>query len=69
MCVCVHKYAGTIRHIQESFLNVKKWLAEAGRLSSPRVCKLLVGNKCDLVDKRVVDYTTAKVSVDLNVCI
>ena len=50
-CVCV----------QESFTNVKTWLQEIDRYASTNVSKLLVGNKCDLTNKKVVDFTTAKV--------
>ena len=46
---------------EESFNNVKQWLEEIDRYANENVNKLLVGNKCDLTDKRAVDYTKAKV--------
>eukprot|EP00162_Nutomonas_longa_P009895 comp19562_c0_seq3/m.37313 comp19562_c0_seq3/g.37313 ORF comp19562_c0_seq3/g.37313 comp19562_c0_seq3/m.37313 type:complete len:170 (+) comp19562_c0_seq3:102-611(+) len=45
---------------QESFNNVKQWLHEIDRYACENVNKLLVGNKCDLVTKKVVDTNTAK---------
>lgn len=45
----------------ESFNNVKQWLNEIDRYANDSVCKLLVGNKCDLVENKVVDTETAKV--------
>jgi Ras-related protein Rab-1A len=45
---------------QESFNNVKQWLNEIDRYANEHVNKLLVGNKCDLEDKRVVDRATAQ---------
>uniref|UniRef100_A0A8C7R6P8 Ras-related protein Rab-1A n=1 Tax=Oncorhynchus mykiss TaxID=8022 RepID=A0A8C7R6P8_ONCMY len=53
-----------ISTIGESFNNVKQWLQEIDRYASENVNKLLVGNKCDLTTKKVVDYTTAKEFVD-----
>jgi Ras-related protein Rab-1A len=47
---------------QESFNNVKQWLEEIERYACENVNKLLVGNKCDLTTKKVVDTTTATVS-------
>ncbi|KAK4761605.1 hypothetical protein SAY87_029489 [Trapa incisa] len=47
---------------QESFNNVKQWLSEIDRYASESVNKLLVGNKCDLTDQKVVSYETAKAS-------
>uniref|UniRef100_A0A667ZMQ2 Ras-related protein Rab-1A-like n=1 Tax=Myripristis murdjan TaxID=586833 RepID=A0A667ZMQ2_9TELE len=49
---------------QESYNNVKQWLQEIDRYASENVNKLLVGNKCDLTTKKVVDYTTAKEFAD-----
>ncbi|CAN6458330.1 unnamed protein product [Victoria cruziana] len=49
---------------QESFNNVKQWLNEIDRYASDSVCKLLVGNKCDLVDDKAVDTDTAKAFAD-----
>ena len=45
---------------------MKQWLKEIERYASENVNKLLVGNKCDLTSKKVVDYTTAKVSKRYN---
>lgn len=49
---------------QESFNNVKQWLQEIDRYATSGVMKLLVGNKADLSDKKVVEYTTAKEFAD-----
>ncbi|KAL3614467.1 Ras-related protein rabd1 [Castilleja foliolosa] len=48
----------------ESFNNVKQWLNEIDRYANDSVCKLLVGNKCDLVESKVVDTQTAKEFAD-----
>jgi Ras-related protein Rab-1A len=49
---------------QDSFDNVKQWLNEVDCHSSKNVQKLLVGNKCDLVSKKVVQYETVKQFAD-----
>lgn len=46
----------------DSFNNVKQWLQEIDRYATEGVHKLLVGNKSDMTDKRVVEYTVAKVN-------
>jgi GTPase SAR1 family protein len=45
----------------DSFNNVKQWLQEIDRYATEGVNKLLVGNKSDMSDKKVVEYTLAKV--------
>ncbi|CAO3643933.1 unnamed protein product [Mucor fragilis] len=44
---------------EDSFNNVKQWLQEIDRYAAEGVNKLLVGNKSDLVDKKVVDTEQA----------
>jgi Ras-related protein Rab-1A len=45
---------------RESFNNVKQWMGEIDRYACENVNKLLVGNKCDLVDEKTVDASTAE---------
>ncbi|XP_039030896.1 ras-related protein RABD2a-like, partial [Hibiscus syriacus] len=49
---------------QESFNNVKQWLSEIDRYASDNVNKLLVGNKCDLTENKVVSYKAGKALAD-----
>ncbi|CCW72281.1 unnamed protein product [Phytomonas sp. Hart1] len=44
----------------ESFNNVRTWLHEINMYANENVNKLLVGNKCDLMAKRVVDTDMAE---------
>jgi hypothetical protein len=50
----------------DSFNNVKQWLQEIDRYATEGVNKLLVGNKSDMADKKVVEYTVAKVRLGLH---
>jgi Ras-related protein Rab-1A len=50
----------------DSFNNVKQWLQEIDRYATEGVNKLLVGNKSDMEDKKVVEYTVAKVCLHLD---
>lgn len=49
---------------QESFNNVKQWMNEIDKYANDKVNKMLVGNKCDLTSKKVVDYNTGKELAD-----
>ncbi|KAK9458554.1 ras-domain-containing protein [Lipomyces oligophaga] len=49
---------------QESFNNVSQWLQEIDRYATEGVNKLIVGNKSDLEDKRVVEFKDAKEFAD-----
>ena len=49
---------------QTSFDHVAQWLVDIDKHASSNVHKLLIGNKADLADKRVVDYITAKQYAD-----
>lgn len=46
---------------RETFFHIENWLQEVGRYASNDVHKILVGNKCDILDKREVQYETARV--------
>jgi Ras-related protein Rab-1A len=51
----------------DSFNNVKQWLQEIDRYATEGVNKLLVGNKSDMADKKVVEYSVAKVSPERDI--
>ncbi|CAN8259707.1 unnamed protein product [Cochlearia groenlandica] len=48
----------------ESFNNVKQWLSEIDRYANESVCKLLIGNKNDMVESKVVSTETGKALAD-----
>ena len=41
---------------RETFTSVSNWMNEIEKLSTPNVCKILVGNKTDLSVQRQVTY-------------
>ena len=55
-------------YYQDSFEHTKTWLNEVDRYASADVSKILVGNRCHLVEKKVVDFTTAQVKYTLCMC-
>ena len=48
----------------DSFRNIEKWLGDIERYGLKDVNKLLIGNKCDLTEKRVVEYEKGKQLAD-----
>jgi len=51
---------------RESFIHINKWLKEVRLQSNPDVKIILIGNKSDLEDQRVVSYEEAKKFKDEN---
>ena len=49
---------------KDTFSNVKNWMQEIDRYAVDGVNKLLVGNKSDLVGKKVVEFNDAKQFAD-----
>ena len=47
-----------------SFMNVKGYLKDIDMFAAEHVNKILIGNKCDLTSKRMVDYNEAKLFAD-----
>ena len=45
---------------RDSFENLNSWLIEIEKNANKNVYKLLIGNKCDLEDKRQVTYQEGK---------
>ena len=41
---------------EETFLNLPKWITDANKYTEPSVPKIIVGNKIDSEDKRVIPY-------------
>ena len=52
----------------ESFENVKNWMTEIDRFAKEGVLRVLVGNKCDLEEKRKISTAKGKeLKVDVKI--
>lgn len=51
---------------RESFSNLNSWLIEIEKSASKNVYKLLIGNKCDLEEKRAVSFQEGKDFAETN---
>merc|ERR1711970_468927 len=49
---------------KETFDAVERWMTEIERFAGNEVNKMLVGNKCHMVSKKTVDYSSAKEYAD-----
>ena len=49
---------------RNSFDNLRKWVADVDRLAQKGVCKLIIGNKTDLQEKRVVTHQEGQAFAD-----
>lgn len=52
---------------EDTFNNVKQWMQEIDRYAAEGVNKLLVGNKNDMTDKKVVETDQAKVCMSTGI--
>jgi len=48
----------------ESFNNINSWLIEIEKNANKNVYKILIGNKCDLEEKRQISYEQGKEFAD-----
>eukprot|EP01117_Protostelium_nocturnum_P007504 TRINITY_DN2684_c0_g1_i1.p1 TRINITY_DN2684_c0_g1~~TRINITY_DN2684_c0_g1_i1.p1 ORF type:complete len:213 (-),score=69.58 TRINITY_DN2684_c0_g1_i1:63-701(-) len=48
----------------KSFANMGNWIRNIEQHASENVNKILIGNKCDLVDKKVIDVARGKAMAD-----
>lgn len=46
---------------RQSFLNMRTWVAQIQSNADVNINKILVGNKCDLIQQRVSDPSAAKI--------
>jgi Ras-related protein Rab-1A len=50
---------------RQSFENLRRWIADVGRLSNPQVCRLVIGNKVDAEEKREVGRDEGQAFADI----
>ena len=49
---------------RDSFKNLSNWLIEIEKNANKNILRVLIGNKCDLEDKRVISYNQGKEFAD-----
>lgn len=46
---------------EQSFNNIRNWMRQIQQHASENVNKVLIGNKCDMLDKKVVETARGQV--------
>jgi len=49
---------------EKSFGNIRNWIRNIEHHATESVNKMLIGNKCDMEDKRVIDFERGKALAD-----
>ena len=49
---------------EKSFMSIRNWIANVDQFAQDSVNRILVGNKCDMTTKKVVDYAAGKALAD-----
>jgi Ras-related protein Rab-1A len=49
---------------RQSFDNLRKWIADVERLATPQACRIIIGNKADLEEKRQVKRSEGQAFAD-----
>jgi Ras-related protein Rab-8A len=51
---------------EQSFNNIRNWMRQIQQHASDNVNKVLIGNKCDMLDKKVIDTARGQVCARLD---
>jgi len=49
---------------EKSFSNIRNWIRNIEQHATESVNKMLLGNKCDMTDKKVIDFERGKALAD-----
>eukprot|EP00286_Rhodomonas_abbreviata_P012664 CAMPEP_0181323912 /NCGR_PEP_ID=MMETSP1101-20121128/20057_1 /TAXON_ID=46948 /ORGANISM="Rhodomonas abbreviata, Strain Caron Lab Isolate" /LENGTH=188 /DNA_ID=CAMNT_0023432009 /DNA_START=229 /DNA_END=792 /DNA_ORIENTATION=- len=49
---------------EQSFVNIRNWMGQISQYAASNVNKVLVGNKCDMLDKKVIETARGQALAD-----
>jgi len=49
---------------EKSFMSIRNWIANVDQFAQESVNRILIGNKCDMTTKKVIDYAAGKTLAD-----